>query len=164
MYAPQHGQIATPIGFVTMIATDEWLISVQIGRRPVRPSPPSPLIREGLAQIAAWFAGRLTDFTLPLAPASSSRGQALRAALIAVPYGQTISYGALAALAGSGARAIGQLCARNPLPLLVPCHRVTAAGGKLGAYSAADGPESKAWLIAHEARLQSMVTLAAPAP
>lgn len=163
MYAPDHGQIATPIGIVTIMAADGVITSVKIGRHTAAPGSPSPLVHEALAQIGAWFAGQLTDFTLPLAPAGSARGEALRVALIAVPYGHIMSYGALARLAGSGARAIGQLCARNPLPLLVPCHRVTAAGGRLGAYSAADGPVSKAWLIAHEARIASAFTLAASA-
>lgn len=151
MYAPNLGHIATPIGLATVREAGGVLQSITIGLAPGEPGLASPLINEALAQIEAWFAGLRTDFALPLAPAASARGAALRSALIALPYGETISYGALARLTASGARAIGQACARNPFPLIVPCHRVTAAGGKLGAYSAANGPNSKAWLIAHEA-------------
>ena len=58
-----------------------------------------------------------------------------------------MSYGALAQETGSAARAIGQACARNPFPILVPCHRVLGAGGVLGAYSAGEGPHTKSRLL-----------------
>ncbi|MFM9827695.1 MAG: methylated-DNA--[protein]-cysteine S-methyltransferase [Sphingomonas sp.] len=161
MYAPDHGEIATPIGIVTVTIAVGMVESVTIGQRAASGRGTSRLVQEALEQIDAWFHGQRADFALPLAPARSARGQALRTALMAIPYGQTMSYGQLAQITGSGARAIGQLCARNPFPLVVPCHRVTAAGGKLGAYSAADGPASKAWLIAHEARHARQFTLSA---
>jgi methylated-DNA-[protein]-cysteine S-methyltransferase len=74
----------------------------------------------------------------------------LRAAICTIPHGQTARYGALAAQIGSGARAVGQACARNPIPVIIPCHRVLASNG-LGNYSGGGGIRTKQWLLAHEA-------------
>lgn len=107
----------------------------------------NPVIREALRQLNAYFAGRLTVFDLPLAPSLTPRGDALRQAIVAVPYGRTASYGDLAQAIGSSPRAIGQACARNPFPIVVPCHRILGAGGGLGAYSAGQGPITKSRLL-----------------
>jgi methylated-DNA-[protein]-cysteine S-methyltransferase len=98
----------------------------------------------------AYVAGELTVFDLPLVPAASDRGPELRAAICSIIYGETASYGDLAARTGASARAVGQACASNPFPIIVPCHRVLPTGGALGFYSAGDGPATKAWLLKHE--------------
>lgn len=105
------------------------------------------ILKEAISQLTAYFEGRLKAFTLPLAPAASSRGNALRKVITAIPYGDTASYGALARMIGSGARAVGQACARNPFPILVPCHRVLAANGALGNYSGGRGATTKLGLL-----------------
>ena len=151
MYARDQASTATPIGIVTVVTTGDCLESIRIGGDDV-PSGTSALARAAIEQIEAWLAGERIDFDLPLSAPSTGRGQELRQWLIAVGYGDTISYGALAKRLGSSARAIGQLCARNPYPLVVPCHRVLGAGGSLGAYSAGEGSATKAWLLAHEQR------------
>lgn len=148
MYARDHGGIATPIGPVTVTVEHGSVARIEIGGAVARGT--SALAIEALRQLDAWFAGALKTFDLPLTAPRSARGEELRAGLIAVGYGETLSYGALARRLGSSPRAIGQLCARNPLPIIVPCHRVLGAGGALGAYSAGEGPSTKAWLIAHE--------------
>ena len=89
-------------------------------------------------------------FDLPLAPAATMRGEVLRQAMVNIGFGDTASYGELAARIGSSARALGQACARNPFPIVVPCHRVLQAGGVLGSYSAGEGPVTKRWLLRHE--------------
>jgi len=94
-----------------------------------------------------------TIFTLALAPAATPRGRALRDGMVAIPYGDTASYGDLARRLGSAPRAVGQACARNPFPIVVPCHRVLGAGGALGHYSAGDGAATKRWLLDHESRI-----------
>jgi methylated-DNA-[protein]-cysteine S-methyltransferase len=73
--------------------------------------------------------------------------------MIAIAYGETLSYGDLARLAGSAPRAIGQACARNPFPIIVPCHRVLSSGGARGHYSGGEGPITKRWLLDHEQRV-----------
>ncbi|HWL46290.1 MAG TPA: methylated-DNA--[protein]-cysteine S-methyltransferase, partial [Sphingomonadaceae bacterium] len=92
----------------------------------------------------------LVHFALPLSPAGTPRGPAHRAAIMAIGYGETASYGEVARAIGSSPRAVGQACARNPLPIIVPCHRVLGAGGAIGHYSAGDGIATKCWLLSHE--------------
>jgi methylated-DNA-[protein]-cysteine S-methyltransferase len=145
-------RIATPIGLVELAADDRVLIGVRID-----PSDHSqgnlpenhPLLSTAAAQVEAWFAGTRKAFDLPLARLGSTRGEALRAAIAAIDYGQTITYGALAQKIGSAPRAVGQACRRNPFPIIIPCHRVTSTGSQ-EFYSGGEGPRTKAWLIAFE--------------
>jgi methylated-DNA-[protein]-cysteine S-methyltransferase len=150
MYARDFALIATPIGMVRLIGTPEAIERVTIEAGDGEEVADTGALAEGAAQVAAYFGRRLTVFDLPLSVSPSPRGAAMRAAMVEVPFGKTLSYGALARTIGSGARAIGQACARNPLPIIVPCHRVTNADGSLGAYSAGDGPETKRWLLEFE--------------
>ncbi len=159
MYARDQTSIATPIGVVTIIASGELIDSVHIGGNAVSRGT-SETVRNAADQLEAWFAGERQDFDLNLREPPTARGMALRDGLIAVGYGVTMSYGELARRLGSAPRAIGQLCARNPCPIIVPCHRILGSGGVLGAYSAGDGPTTKAWLLAHEQRHRPFVLTA----
>jgi methylated-DNA-[protein]-cysteine S-methyltransferase len=147
-YARAAATIATPIGPIRIEAEGDALAGIRIGRS--GGDADTALLREAAAQLAAYFAGDLTVFDLPLAPAASDRGPELREAICSVGYGETASYGDLAARTGASARAIGRACASNPFPIVVPCHRVLPTGGALGFYSAGDGPATKAWLLKHE--------------
>ena len=108
----------------------------------------------GSAQaVADWlddyFAGEKPDpGRLPLSLAGTPFQLGVWQRLLAIPYGETVSYGALACELGSGARAIGGAVGRNPVALIVPCHRVIAASGALGGY--AEGLDRKRWLLRHE--------------
>ena len=153
MYARDMALIATPVGVITIHGDDDAISAVDIGALAGEEVVgQTAAVRAAVEQLRDWFAGIITTFDLPLAPAQTARGQALRDAMILIDYGATLSYGALARLAGSSPRAIGQACARNPFPIIVPCHRVTNADGALGAYSAGDGPRTKQWLLDFEAR------------
>jgi methylated-DNA-[protein]-cysteine S-methyltransferase len=152
MYARDHALIATPIGTVRIEGNDEVLTAIRIGDHGIPIQGSAAAVRTAAEQLGQWFAKERETFDLALAPADTPRGEALRAGLIAVGYGETLSYGALARTLGSSPRAIGQLCARNPFPIVVPCHRVLGSGGALGAYSAGDGPKTKSWLLEHERR------------
>ena len=147
-YARAEAMIATPIGPIRIEAEGDALTGLWIGREARYAD--SPLLREAARQLAAYFAGDLEVFDLPLAPATSERGPELRAAICAIGFGETASYGTLAARTGASARAVGQACASNPFPIIVPCHRVLPTSGALGYYSAGDGPTTKAWLLKHE--------------
>jgi methylated-DNA-[protein]-cysteine S-methyltransferase len=109
-------------------------------------------------EISAYFAGELRDFSLPLRPAGTAFQLGVWEALRRIPYGETRSYGELARELGrpGGARAVGQANGRNPLPLLVPCHRVLASDGGIGGYmgdwSAGRGVAIKRWLLELERR------------
>lgn len=152
MYARDHALIATPIGPIRIEGDAEMIFRIDLGARgPARRGESAP-IQEAASQIYAYFTGDLKEFDLPLPVISSPRGQVLRSGLIALRYGESASYGELARRLDSGPRAIGQLCARNPFPIVVPCHRVVGAGGALGSYSAGDGPATKQWLLDHERR------------
>ena len=109
------------------------------------PAPASPLLVEALAQLAAYFDRRLTQFDLPL-DFGSGFSEQVRRAMAAIPYGETRQYGDLAKEIGAPAQAIGQACGANPIPVLIPCHRVLAAKG-LGGFSAKGGVESKVFLL-----------------
>jgi methylated-DNA-[protein]-cysteine S-methyltransferase len=107
----------------------------------------SQALREGIGQIDAYFAGRLHDFDLPLDAEGNPFQQRVWRTLLKIPYGQTWSYGQLADRIGrpGAARAVGSANARNPLPIVVPCHRVIGADGKLTGYYG--GVHLKAFLL-----------------
>lgn len=109
------------------------------------PAPETPLLAETLAQLAAYFDRRLTRFDLPL-DFGSGFSEQVRRAMAAIPYGETRRYGDLAREIGAPAQAIGQACGANPIPVLIPCHRILAAKG-LGGFSARGGVESKVFLL-----------------
>ena len=103
-------------------------------------------------QLAAWFADPLHRFTLPVAMQGTPFQQQVWQQLVRIEPGAVMTYGELAARLGSGARAVGNACRRNPVSIIVPCHRVVGAGG-VGGYSgktAGPGLERKRWLLQHE--------------
>ena len=111
----------------------------------IAPGADTPLLTEALAQLAAYFDGRLIQFDVPL-NYGTGFGEQVRRAMSAIPYGQTRTYGDLSRTIGAPAQAIGQACGANPLPILIPCHRVLGAKG-LGGFSAPGGVESKVYLL-----------------
>lgn len=138
----------TPLGEVTVSEEGGAIVALDWGRG--RDQAASALLTEAVRQIQDYFDGRRMDFDLPLAPHGSAFQLRVWAALRGIPAGETRTYGALAQQLHSAARAIGQANGSNPIPILIPCHRVIAAGGALGGYSGGDGPATKRWLLAHE--------------
>ncbi len=127
----------------------EWCDGADTAR-PGEPDSDRAVLEAAAAQLADYFAGRRRAFALPLAPAGSAFQRRVYQAMMAIPYGCTRSYGELAAALGSAARAVGAACGSNPLPILVPCHRVVASGGRLGGYSGRGGADTKRRLLALE--------------
>jgi methylated-DNA-[protein]-cysteine S-methyltransferase len=111
---------------------------------------PTPLLAEACRQLTAYFAGHLYRFDLPLAPAGTAFERRVWAAMREIPYGETRRYGELALELGSAPRAVGGACGKNPIPIVIPCHRVLARGG-IGGYSGGDGLATKRALLALEA-------------
>jgi methylated-DNA-[protein]-cysteine S-methyltransferase len=111
------------------------------------------------AQLAAYFAGELTAFDLPLAPRGSAFQQQVWRLLRDIPYGATTTYGELARRLGDprATRAVGAANGRNPLSVVVPCHRVVGADGSLTGFGG--GVERKRWLLAHEQRHAALTLL-----
>ncbi|MFO7983072.1 MAG: methylated-DNA--[protein]-cysteine S-methyltransferase [Desulfuromonadales bacterium] len=108
------------------------------------------LLQEAARQIDAYLAGRVTGFDLPLEFAGQSAfSRKVLLALMEVPYGTNVSYGELSRMAGAAgaARAVGRVMASNPLPIIVPCHRVIPSSGGIGGYSGGEGSICKQWLL-----------------
>ena len=139
-----------PLGPVTVREFDGRIAAIDFAA--ASEQRPTALLRAAAQQLAEYFAGDRTVFDLPLAAPASPFQQQMRDAMMAIPYGETRTYGELAALLGSNPRAVGQACGGNPIPIVVPCHRVLAAGGRIGGYSAGKGRDTKRWLLGHEAR------------
>lgn len=109
---------------------------------------PSPLLDAAAAQLAAYFAGQPHRFDLPM-DWGTGLHERVRRAMAAIPFGETRTYGDIARDVGAPAQAVGQACGANPLPILIPCHRVLGAQG-LGGFSAKGGVETKVALLRHE--------------
>ncbi|MDX2483017.1 MAG: methylated-DNA--[protein]-cysteine S-methyltransferase [Pseudodonghicola sp.] len=111
---------------------------------------PSALLLAAKAQVQAYDAGELQAFDLPLRVIGSSFQQAVCAEMRAIPHGETRTYGEIARALGQPAQAVGRACGSNPIPILIPCHRVMGAGGKLTGFSGGTGVETKVALLRHE--------------
>ena len=140
-----------PFGIRTADARLSELVFLPPGT-PLR-APVDALARGAAEALLAWVDDPARRFTLPLADSGTPFQRRVWAAISAIPPGRTETYGELARALGSAARAVGQACGANPFPLVVPCHRVTAATGIGGFANARDGwlLEAKRWLLAHEA-------------
>ena len=108
------------------------------------------------------FDQELSEFDLPLAPAGSLYQQRVWQALCAIPYGATKTYLDIARVAGGSPRSVGQANGNNPIPILIPCHRVVATT-HIGGYSGGDGLDTKRWLLALEAQAPPLLRSIAPA-
>nr|WP_240611104.1 methylated-DNA--[protein]-cysteine S-methyltransferase [Oceaniglobus ichthyenteri] len=126
-----------------MVAQGERLIALRWGGRG---NDRTPLLTRAADQLAAYFAGALTQFDLPLQLASGVLQSQVQRAIQAIPYGETRTYGDLAQALNTPAQAIGQACGANALTIIIPCHRVLGATG-LGGYSGAGGIETKVALL-----------------
>lgn len=155
--------LSSPVGPLVLEHDGEAVTALRFAREGgARPaghvaSDGDDLGRIALAQLAEYFAGERYVFDLPLRPAGTPFQRRVWEALRRVPFGATRSYADVAADVGSpgGARAVGQANARNPIPIVIPCHRVLAAGGGIGGYAgdwgAGEGIDRKRWLLDHEA-------------
>lgn len=140
----------SPVGDLTLFEEDDAIVALEWGWSSLQ--MPSPLLHRVKAALDAYFdRGATLPDDLPLNPAGTVYQRRVWTALRAIPNGQTRSYAEIAALAGGSPRSVGGANAANPIPLLIPCHRVCATTG-LGGYSGGDGLETKKWLLALEAR------------
>ena len=144
----------TPIGDISVSEEDGAIVAVDWGWGS-RQSETS-LLHRAREQLQAYFDDELTEFALPLAPAGTAYQQRVWQALCAIPYGATRSYLDIAQAAGGSPRSVGQASGNNPIPIIIPCHRVVAAT-HLGGYSGGEGLATKRWLLALEARAQPLL-------
>jgi methylated-DNA-[protein]-cysteine S-methyltransferase len=160
MNSLRHHSIPSPLGRLLLVADDaDQLRGVYLPNHrgaPAAVGQPGAggVIERATAQLGEYFAGERTAFDLPLTTAGSPLQEQVWASLRAVPFGTTTTYGQIAGGLGLGpgaARAVGTANGRNPLSIIVPCHRVIGASGALTGY--AGGLEAKRRLLTHEARV-----------
>jgi len=129
----------SPIGFLEIIIDDEAVIEINILRNTpvVRQKSTHPLIKKTCIQLDQYFSGKRQSFDLPLSPKGTEFQQSVWKQLREISYGQTISYSQLAKAIGrpKACRAVGSANGKNPIPIIIPCHRVIASNGGLGGYS-----------------------------
>lgn len=147
--------IPSPLGPLRLFAHADELVAVYLPEGDEVPDAPvgdTPVLGETARQLDEYFAGKRRDFTLPLAPRGTGFQQIVWRALTQIPFGVTRSYGELARTIGrpSASRAVGAANGKNPISIIVPCHRVIGANGALTGYGG--GLAAKQWLLAHEAR------------
>jgi methylated-DNA-[protein]-cysteine S-methyltransferase len=143
--------VDSPIGPLGLAASDRGLRAVLFGGGGLRTEGQSPVLEETAAQLEAYFGGNLVTFDLPLELHGSEFQRSCWLALASIPYGQTVSYGEQARRLGLGpeaARAVGAANGQNPLPLVLPCHRVIGADGSLTGFGG--GLATKRFLLEHE--------------
>ncbi|MEM7408551.1 MAG: methylated-DNA--[protein]-cysteine S-methyltransferase [Pseudomonadota bacterium] len=140
----RRATVESPVGRVQVTAVDDAIVRIDWGGAPRRAE--DRLLNDALEQLQAYFDGELRDFALPLAPAGSAFQHSVFDAMSAIPYGSTRSYGEIAEDLNGFAQAVGQACGANPIPIVIPCHRVLARDG-LGGYSGAGGIETKIQLL-----------------
>lgn len=143
----------SPVGDLTLFAEDGAIIALEWGWGSI--DDPSPLLIRAKAALDAYFDGEAElPADLPLAPQGSPYRQKIWAALRQIPAGETRSYAEIAAQAGGSARSVGGANAANPIPILIPCHRVVSTTG-MGGYSGGDGLATKRILLALEQRTKA---------
>ncbi len=147
-----HLTVPSPLGALTVRECDGRIRSLSWSDRAPDPArdAATPLLLDAARQLDAYFHDRLRRFDLPLAPAGSAFERAVWDAMLGIPYGETRSYGEIARAIGGDARAVGGACGSNPIPIIIPCHRVLAADGRSGGYSGRGGTETKHFLLALE--------------
>ena len=138
----------TPLGEVTVSEEDGAIVALDWGRG--RDQARTPLLLRAVAQLQDYFDNPASGFNLPLAPYGSAFQRRVWDALRAIPVGACRSYGDLARDLGTSARAVGQANGANPIPLLIPCHRVLAAGHQPGGFSASGGALTKLRMLGIE--------------
>ncbi len=137
----------SPIGDLAVAEDDGAIVALDWGWG--RDQDETSLLRRTREQLEAYFDGDLRDFDLPLAPAGTAYRRAVWQALTEIPYGAVCSYRDIAGKVGGSPRSVGQANGRNPIPLIIPCHRVVATT-HLGGYSGGEGLPTKRWLLALE--------------
>lgn len=144
-----HLTVDSPLGLLLLTSDGGALTRVGWSKAARTPDEPDIVLEAAARQLSDWFAGRRQSFDVALRPAGTAFQQRVWAAMLDIPYGRTATYGDLARRIGSAPRAVGGACGRNPIPIIIPCHRVVGGNGLHG-YSGGEGPITKEWLLGHE--------------
>ncbi len=143
--------VHSPLGPVTVTEEDGAIVSLDWGwltdAADTSDSWESGLLCLARDQLREYFDGARIGFALPLAPRGTTFQRTVWSRMLNIPYGRTESYGGMARTIGSGPRAVGTACAKNPIPILIPCHRVVGRNGDLTGYSGGGGLGTKKSLL-----------------
>ena len=142
--------VSSPVGNLVLDESGGALVAIRWAEGDMGNG--TPLLAEVARQLDAYFAGKLSRFDLPLRPAGSDFERRVWTAMLKIPYGETACYGDLATAIDSAPRAVGRACGKNPIPIVIPCHRVLGKTG-LGGYSGSGGLKTKETLLALEGAL-----------
>ena len=143
----------SPVGRLALEGDGETLTGVRwasAGERARDNSNLSPVLKEARHQLERYFERKLKAFDLPLAAKGTDFQKSVWKTMSEIPYGETATYGGIAMALASGARAVGTACGRNPIPIIVPCHRVLGSGSSEGGFSGGQGLPTKRKLLALE--------------
>lgn len=154
-----YTELPTPVGSLLLTANDTAITGIYFPTRDRKPkgrAGSSALLAQACQQLSEYFAGSRTTFDLPLEPGGTAFQQSVWDALRTIPYGTTTSYGAIARRLGDvrATRAVGAANGQNPIPIVVPCHRVVGARGELTGFGG--GLDRKRWLLEHEGALMEL--------
>lgn len=139
--------LPSPFGILTLTSDGHSITALDWGAvQGVALTSSLPLLNQAVDQLNAYFSGSLTQFELPLAASGSAFQRRIWNGLCQIPYGVTWTYGQLARHCDTAARAVGGACGANPIPIIIPCHRILAATGP-GGYSGLGGLATKNWLL-----------------
>lgn len=154
---PRLRRIASPIGRIELTGDGERIIALVIERegrlpRDAESERSDSVLDRAATQLTEYFAGNRTNFDLPFEPAGTPFQRTVWNHLAALPFGAITTYGEIGRATGrpTAGRAVGGAVGANPLPILVPCHRVLASDGRITGYSGGDGIPTKVWLLDHE--------------
>jgi methylated-DNA-[protein]-cysteine S-methyltransferase len=144
--------VESPVGRLALEAEGDTLTGVRWTSDHERAAgaKATPVLREAQRQLDRYFRRKLQRFDLPLGAHGTPFQKSVWTMMRAIPFGETATYGGMAMALGSGPRAVGMACGRNPLPIIVPCHRVLGSGGKEGGFSGGQGLPTKRKLLALE--------------
>ncbi len=148
------GYLNSPVGWLEMVADADYLYALNFVEEPDAENSRNEVLKETEKQLKEYFEGRRSGFDLPLKPEGTEFQQRVWQALLKIPFGETASYKNIAEMIGKpkAMRAVGLANGRNPIPIIIPCHRVIGADGKLIGYSS--GLWRKEWLLNHEKKRQ----------
>ncbi len=138
----------SPVGDLSVSEENGVIVSLDWGWG--RDQEKTPVLKEAIRQLNEYFDGRLKEFNLPLGPMGTQFQENVWSQMNEIPYGKVRTYADIAKRLKSSARAVGGACGRNPIPILIPCHRVVAANGGLGGYSGDGGLQTKTALLTLE--------------
>ena len=163
-------RMVSPIGRIEIVGNGQAITSLSIesnGRLPFDdlPEQSDPILDRAVEQLDEYFAGHRHDFDLPVSLAGTAFQLAVWEQLVDLEFGEVVSYGELGMATGrsTAGRAVGGAVGANPIPIIVPCHRVLGSDGRITGYSGGEGIPTKAWLLEHEGIAHSVPASARPA-